>query len=112
VAAGTVTVTNTIFGCNIITCGSCGRSVAGGGIFVDGGSVTVVNSTIARNATSLLPEASLDATGLYLNTGTLNVANSIVFFNNGDGTQIGPTFSHAILKTADLLPRLDAAGSA
>jgi len=47
---------------------------------VEGGTVSVENTTVARNS---------NATGIERGGGTLDVLNSIVFFNNGDTTQLG-----------------------
>ncbi len=80
VNSGTVALANDTFSCNTTTRTNCGPSDAGSGLYVNGGAVEVVNSTIARNA---------DATGIHLAGGTLDVMNSIVYFNNGNGTQIG-----------------------
>ncbi len=53
----------------------------GGGIYVKSGTVDIVNTTIARNVYQ----------GLYREGGTVNVRNSILFFNNNDGTQVSGT---------------------
>jgi len=80
VNSGTVTLANNFFSCNTTTRTNCGPSDGGGGFYVNGGSVTAANNTIARNA---------DATGVALAGGTLEIANSIIYNNNGDGTQVG-----------------------
>lgn len=81
VNSGTVTLSNDILACNMMA-GNCRHSSAGGGLYVNGGAVTVINDTVARN---------VDATGIAQGGGTLAVSNSIVYFNNGDQTQLGGT---------------------
>jgi hypothetical protein len=84
VNAGSVTLANDVVTCNTTTGGSCNYSDGGGGVYVNGGMVGVVNSTVARNR---------DATGIARGGGTLDVLNSIVFFNNADTTQLGGTMT-------------------
>ena len=81
---GTVTLSNNILSCNMTTAsmGSCGPVTDGGGLYVTGGSVTAINNTIARNP---------DATGVAADGGTLNIVNSILYFNNGNQAQVGGT---------------------
>jgi predicted outer membrane repeat protein len=85
-SGGSVTLTNSLLSCNRnLTSGTgCSPSAAGSGLYVNGGTVVVVNSTIARNS---------NATGAHRAGGTLSILNSIVFFNNGDGTQLGGTIT-------------------
>ncbi|MFI5364605.1 MAG: right-handed parallel beta-helix repeat-containing protein [Candidatus Binatia bacterium] len=82
VSSGTVTLSNNILACNTMTGTACGRSSAGEGLYVNGGTVAVTNDTVARNA---------DSTGVAQGGGTLAMSNSIVYFNNGDQTQLGGT---------------------
>ena len=69
---------NNVLGCNVMTA-NCRTTLAGAGLYVNGGTVEVANATIAHNS----------STGLHLDGGTLDVTNSIVFFNNDNGDQIG-----------------------
>jgi predicted outer membrane repeat protein len=77
---GTVTLSNDIFAYNLNTRTNCGPSTGGGGVFVNGGMVNLINSSIAYN---------YDATGIQCPAGTLDVLNSIIFFNNQEFEQIG-----------------------
>ena len=79
VASGSLWVTNTIAGSNVASAGSA----AAGGIYIDSGVVTaaVVNCTMAYNNIEGLVSAK---------AGVL-VMNSILFFNNGGGTQLSGT---------------------
>ena len=47
---------------------------------MNGGTATVVNSTIARNS---------DVTGVHRTAGSLDVTNSIIYYNNAESTQCG-----------------------
>ncbi|MBI4682961.1 MAG: hypothetical protein HY757_07665 [Nitrospirae bacterium] len=82
VQSGTVNFINDILSCNTTVATNCGPQHGGGGLYVNGGTVAVVNNTIARNS---------DATGISRAAGSLDVKNSIIYFNNGNGTQIGGT---------------------
>jgi predicted outer membrane repeat protein len=79
VNAGTVTSKNDILGCNTATATACGPALAGDGIYVAGGVVSVTNDTIARNS----------STGLQWAAGKLTVRNSLVYSNNSNGIQVG-----------------------
>jgi hypothetical protein len=82
VHSGTVAISNSILGCSKRVTSNCGPSAAGLGLYVDGGAVEVVNSVIARNSTS---------TGVAQIGGMLSVTNSILYFNNANGAQVGGT---------------------
>ncbi len=77
---GTVILSNNIIANNRTTRTNCGPSVAGGGVYVNGGTVTMANCNVIYNP---------DATGIHCAGGTLDVINSIIFFNNKESTQIG-----------------------
>jgi len=79
VNSGIVDIRNSILACNV-TAAHCGPFHAGGGLFVNGGTVSMVNCTVARNDT---------ATGIEHAGGWLDIRNSIVYFNNSSGQQIG-----------------------
>jgi hypothetical protein len=80
VDAGNVDIYNNVFAYNLNTFSDCGPSAAGGGVFVNDGNVTITNSTIAYN---------LHADGVYSQVNTVEIVNSIVFFNNNEESQIG-----------------------
>ncbi len=82
VNSGTVTLTNVVLSGNTMTTRGCVGPKNGSGLYVNGGLVTVINSTISRN---------FDATGVHVVGGTLDILNSIIYFNNADGTQVGGT---------------------
>jgi len=79
VNAGTVTLSNCLLRNNLALRSSCGANDGGAGIYVNGGSASVINCTVADNP---------DATGVRQAGGSLSVENSIVYFNNGGGTQV------------------------
>lgn len=81
VNGATVALTNNVISCNV-TSGESRNSFAGAGLYVNQGTVSVENSTIARNAT---------ATGAAHGGGALDILNSIIFFNNGNGEQLSGT---------------------
>ncbi len=66
---------NSILGCNVAQ-GDSGSQ--GSGIYVAGGSLTLENTTIARG----------NVQGIFNAAGNVDLANSIVYFNNGGGVQI------------------------
>jgi predicted outer membrane repeat protein len=80
VASGSLTLANTILACNETFRTNCGPQSAGGGLFVEAGAVTVRNGSIVRHPR---------ATGVHRNGGTLDIMNSIVYFNNGGASQVG-----------------------
>lgn len=80
VTSGQVSLANNIYSCNSTTGTNCGYADGGGGVFVNGGTATVVNDTFARNS---------NATGVHLAGGTLDIVNSIIFNNNSNGVQVG-----------------------
>lgn len=82
VQSGAAVLINNLFSLNSTTGTNCWYSDAGASIYVNGGSVTVINNAIAHNDT---------ATGVHCAGGTLDIMNSIIFFNNGGGDQIGGT---------------------
>jgi hypothetical protein len=77
-ASGQLTATNTIFGCNLAT-GDETRQ--GSGVYVASGSCSLVNCTVARG----------DVQGIVNGGGTVDLRNSIVFFNAGGGVQVSGT---------------------
>ncbi len=79
VATGSVTISNAIFTGNSCTATNNGRHLAGGGIYVNSGAVTAINNIIVENN---------DATGVHGAGGTLDIMNSIIYLNNGEGTQV------------------------
>ena len=84
VASGSLVATNCVVAGNqlVVTKGAPSGHRAGG-IFVNDGTVALVNSTIARN----------DLEGLYRLAGTVDVLNSIVYFNDAGGDQLGGAIS-------------------
>ena len=80
VNSGTVSLTNNVFAYNLTTRTNCGPSDGGGGVYANGGTVTLINGSVTYNS---------DATGVHCVGGTLDVKNSIIYFNNGEETQIG-----------------------
>lgn len=78
--SGTVTISNNVMAYNRTTRSNCGPSTGGGGVYVNGGAVSITNCNLVYNP---------DATGIHRAGGTLDVMNSIVFFNNQQSTQIG-----------------------
>ncbi len=101
VNAGSVTLESNLLGCNTSTASgsACGPSHAGTAIYVAGGTVNVMNATIARNSSTGLSQAG----------GTLTVTNSIIYFNNNDGTQVGGT---AAITYSDVEGGYEAGGDA
>ena len=81
---GFVTLSNCLLTNNITTRSSCGADDGGSGIYINGGSTDVINCTVVYNP---------DATGVERAGGSLIVENSIIFFNNGSGTQIDGSVS-------------------
>jgi hypothetical protein len=72
---GSAHLVNTIVGCGVAQ-GDSGSQ--GGGIYVAGGSLTLENSTIAR----------ANVQGIFNAAGSVDAANTIVYFNNAGGVQI------------------------
>jgi len=76
--SGTVGISNSILGCNLAD-GDNGSQ--GSGIYVAAGTLSIVNSTIARG----------NVHGIFRATGTVEARNSILYFNNGGAAQIQGT---------------------
>jgi hypothetical protein len=82
VASGSLDARNCILADNkfLVTKGAASGH-RGGGIFAQSGTVNVENCTIARNQ-----REGINRTG-----GTVQIRNSILYFNNGNGTQVAGT---------------------
>ena len=77
---GGLTATNAIIGCNTSTAGggTAFNMSQGSGVYVNAGTTTIENTTVARN----------NVEGLRAVSGDVTVLNSILYFNNSDGVQI------------------------
>ena len=79
--SGILDVRNCVLRDNLTTASSCGRSLRGGGLYVNSGTCSVLNTTIAYNQGS----------GVWNNSGTMGITNSILYFN--EGTQVDGSVS-------------------
>ncbi len=77
--AGDIWISNCIFAGQTLVHSDCGPRDGGAGIWVEGGTATIDNTTIARND---------DSTGLGGPNGALVLTNSIIYYNNDGGVQI------------------------
>jgi len=87
--SGVLTGSNNTIGCNVTSAsgGTGANTIDGSGVYMSAGTATLVNYTIARNNPSVAGGAGLRV-GASANA---SVVNSIVYFNENDGTQIGGT---------------------
>src|SRR5579862_3032529 len=97
VNSGTVAVRNSVFACNSVSsaCGTYHSTFGGIAVYVAGGTVTLEGATIARNgpgAASVQLASAVPPAG-----GTLQIQDSIFYFNNGDQAQIAgaPTVTYS-----------------
>lgn len=90
VNSGTVSLTNSILACNTASastsfcsgpCGTC-ATVGGISLYVAGGTTTLEGITIARNGSGVAVEFA---------GGTLQIQDSILYFDNGSNGEIGGT---------------------
>jgi len=82
VNSGAIILKSSLLSCNTARADGCSRAIGGLALYVAGGAVTVENSTIARNAS---------AAGVHIAGGKSDIKNSIIYFNNSNGAQVGGT---------------------
>lgn len=79
-ASGELTLSNSLLALNSLLPGR-NPDRRGAGIYIAGGMASIVNTTLADNSHH----------AVYRNSGQVDILNSILFFNNGSGTQIAGT---------------------
>jgi len=84
VNAGTVSLRNSLLACNTASPNACNANKVadGAALYGAGGTTTVEGSTIASNGSG---------TAVAFVGGAMEIQDSILYFNNGNGTQVGGT---------------------